>query len=90
MIKNWVVKYFAGGYLKTWYPATTKSHAMAMMECMTDGHCIEAIDGIFKGKVIYRYPKTRSKPQILFRQPVKIAKRILRNLKQAWEKLTNV
>ena len=55
MFKNWCVQYFVGGYLKTWYPPMTKSDALSLMKCMTEGHCIKCVKGIFKGQIIYKY-----------------------------------
>ena len=56
MIKNWVVKYFLGGYLATSFRMSKRNAYTLMMNC-TDGHCIEKASGFFKGKRIYKHEK---------------------------------
>lgn len=56
--RYWQMRYFRGGYLATEYNLT-KSEALTLMKQHIDGHSIECVKGVFKGKTIYRFPKNK-------------------------------
>lgn len=59
MFKNWVIKYFIGGFLKTHHQRFSKKLAVHHMTNMPDAHCIECVSGVFKGQVIYKFPRNK-------------------------------
>lgn len=58
--KDWIMKYFRGGWLAT-VNNLTKKEALSLMNSHIDGHCIEKIKGFGKGKVIYKFPRKVTK-----------------------------
>lgn len=55
-MKNWIVHYFRGGFLMN-SPLMTKEGAKNFMEEHVDGHSMEQVSGLGKGKIINKFPK---------------------------------
>jgi len=60
MFKTWVYKAYQGAYLLT-SELMTHRDAYNKMQRDVNGSCMEKIKGIFKGKVIYKYPRAYGK-----------------------------
>lgn len=56
MNKNWIVYYFRGGFIMH-SENMTKQGAENFMKQSVDGHSMEKVSGLGKGKIIYKFPK---------------------------------